>query len=129
MTSRKGGSQGIGNQDKGKEIEGKVGEAHWSMARSQYSIALLQIGHCHVGACSWSCRNVKASKHALWVQEIERHGLLIREIERGHFSVITEDVVSMSASALFWITVEFGASALCEMKRHMNKRASTNSPG
>lgn len=104
-------------------------KAHWSIARSQYSIALLQIGHCHVGACSWSCRNVKASKHALWVQEIERHGLLIREIERGHFSVITEDVVSMSASAAFWITVECGASALCEMKRHMNKRASTNSPG
>lgn len=104
-------------------------KAHWSIARSQYSIALLQIGHCHVGACSWSCRNVKASKHELWVQEIERHGLLIREIERGHFSVITEDVVSMSASAAFWITVECGASALCELKRHMNKRASTNSPG
>lgn len=101
MTSQRGGSQGVRNQDKIKEIEGKVGKAHWSMARSQYSIALLQIGHCHVGACSWSCRKVKASKHALWMQEVERHGVLIREIERGHFSVITEDVVSISASTPF----------------------------
>lgn len=99
------------------------------MARLLYSISLLQIGHCHVGACSWSWRNVKASKHALWVQEVERHGVLIREIERGHFRVITEDVVSMSASAPFWITVECEASALRRKKRHMNTRASTNSPG
>lgn len=118
MNHRRGGSRSIRNQDQRKEIEWKVRKAHWSMARSQYSIALLQIGHCHVGACSWSCRKVKASKHALWVQEDERHGVLIREIERGHFSDITEDVVSMSASALFWITVGCEASALYEMKIH-----------
>lgn len=101
MTPQRGEYQNIRNSKKRKEIEGKVGKAHWSMASSQYSTALLQIGHCHVGACSWSCRKVKASKHALWVQEVERHGVLILEIERGHFSVITEDVVSMSASAPF----------------------------
>lgn len=55
--------------------------------------------------------------------------MLIREIERGHFSVITEDVVSISASAPFWITVNCEASALREEKGHMNERASTNSPG
>lgn len=62
------------------------------------------------------------------MQEVERHGILILEIERGHFNVITEDVVSMSASAPFWITERCEASALRE-KRHMNERTSTNSSG
>ena len=60
--------------------------------------ALLQTGQVHVGACSCSCRNESASKHWLWVQMTDRHGMSILRVDRGHLRDMMEDVASISVS-------------------------------
>jgi hypothetical protein len=65
---------------------------------------LLHIGHVHVGACSWSCRNESASKHWLCVHTVDLHGVTMRKVEMGSLSDMTLEPTSMSGSLAFFIT-------------------------
>jgi hypothetical protein len=73
--------------------------------------ALLQIGHVHVGACSWSCRNDSASKHWLCVHTVDRIGTVILKVEIGSLSDMTLDPTSMSGSLAFFI-ISFSTDCL-----------------
>ena len=72
---------------------------------------LLQTGQVQVGACSCSWRKDEASKHWLWVQTVDRQGIWIRSVDRGHFSDMTVEVATMSASCALLITGFMSASA------------------
>ena len=71
----------------------------WSTWSASKETSLLQTGHVQVGACSCSWRNEVASKHWLCVHTEERHGVLIRRVESGHFRDIIDDVATISASS------------------------------
>ncbi len=67
-------------------------------------MTLLHTGQVHVGACSCNWRKEEASKHWLWVQMVDRQGTLMRSVDRGHFSDMTVEVATMSASCALLIT-------------------------
>lgn len=82
----------------------KEEQPYSSTSRAAKQTLLLQMGHCQVGACSCSWRNDNASKHWLCVHTVERHGTLIRSVDRGHFKDIIEDVATISLSFPLLIT-------------------------
>lgn len=63
-----------------------------------------------MGACSCSWRKEEASKHWLWVQTVDRQGIWIRSVDKGHFSDMTVEVATISASWALLITVIKSAS-------------------
>ena len=79
-------------------------QSYSSTSRAAKLTLLLQMGHCQVGACSCNWRNDNASKHWLCVHTVERHGTLIRSVDRGHFKDIIEDVATISLSFPLSIT-------------------------
>lgn len=59
---------------------------------------LLHTGQVHVGACSWSCRKERASKHWLCVQTFDLQGIEILNVDKGHFSDMIDEVATISGS-------------------------------
>ena len=66
-----------------------------------------------MGACSCNCRKERASKHWLCKQIVERQGTEIRNVDKGHFKDMIDEVATISVSCAFETTVHIrSASAL-----------------
>jgi hypothetical protein len=88
---------------------------YWSICNDSKLVDLLHTGQVQVGACSCNWRKDDASKHWLCVQLMDLQGISMRRVDRGHFSDMTVEVATMSASCarlrtndiLAWIAEDF----------------------